>query len=374
VAERERRLGALRAVMDTHAWDALLIGARGDEFMRGRLQYVSDAYLWGGWGFVVLPRVGPALLLADPLAGFITPDDDDELTVELTQDPARATARFLAAAGSAAARIGVAGLADIVSAAHFADLQRVFPGSDLLDATDAFDAIRAVKSEYELSCLAETSAVLRAVFDALGAEIRPGVDERDMLSEAHRLARQFGCLDGIAMACRAPAGGFGPGVGGVIGADDVIVIDLEWGGPSGFWVELRRTFSFAPPPVEVQRYFEARVATFEACAAAMVPGASSQDLLAARDRVDAEHGLSAGEDVRYSAHGIGLDSLEPPWVPGKPRVLEQNMVLSLHPNAVLSAEQTARFGAISVSDNVLVAPGGGRRMTYETEEWVILEG
>ena len=131
------------------------------------------------------------------------------------------------------ARIEVVGLADVVAAAHVAQFERALPQASFFDATDFFDDVRAIKSAEEIANLEQTSAILRDVFDALQAEIRPGVDERDLLAEAHRLCRQFGCFDGIAMAGRPPVQGFGPGIGGVIERGDVIVVDLEWDGPSG---------------------------------------------------------------------------------------------------------------------------------------------
>jgi len=371
--ERERRLGALRSLMDEQGHVAWIIGARGDEFMRGRIQYVSDVYLWGGWGFVVLPASGDAVFLADPLAGFMGEDAGWIGEARLTQTPASETRGILSDLGVAEGRVGVVGLSDIVSAAHLAAFAAALPGCELVDATDLFDDVRAIKSAEEISNLEETSAVLRAVFAALAAEIRPGVDERDMLAEAHRLCRQYGCLDGIAMVGRPPAAGFAPGMGGAIGIDDVIVVDLEWGGPSGYWLELRRCFSFGPPPDAIRRYWERRVETFDACVAAMVAGASSDAILTARDTADARYGYTAGDDVRYSAHGIGIDSLEPPWAPGKERTLAEGMVLSLHPNVTLSPAEAARYGAVSVGDSVLVTSTGGRRLTYEREEWVVLE-
>ena len=341
--------------------------------MRGRIQYVSDIYLWGGWGYVVLDPGGDATFLADPLAGFMGREAGWVTDVRLTQEPGREAASFLSDHGKSGARIGVVGLADIVAAAHVGQFERALPQATFVDATDLFDDVRAIKSAEEIANLEQTSAILRDVFDALQAEIRPGVDERDMLAEAHRLCRQFGCFDGIAMAGRPPVQGFGPGIGGVLRAGDVIVVDLEWGGPSGYWLELRRCFSLGPPRGEVLEYWETRVETFEACVAAMVPGASSEDILAARDRTDAKYGRSAGNDVRYSAHGIGIDSLEPPWVPGKERVLREGMVLSLHPNVVVEESLAPLVGAVSVGDNVLVTADGGRRMTYEREEWIVLD-
>ena len=372
--ERERRYASLRSAMHEHGYDALIVSGRGDEFMRGRIQYVSDVFQWAGWGFVVLPERGTATALADPLGGFETaPGDAWVGEVRVTPTPGVATAELLGDHGVSSGRIGVAGLADITAAAHVRELETVLPNATFVDATDVFDDVRAVKSEEEIANFEETSSILRAVFTALEAELRPGVREVDVLAEAHRLCRQYGCVEGIALLGRPPAAGFGPGSPDSISIDDVIVVDLEWGGPSGYWLELRRCFSFGPPSDAVRRYWEARVEAFDACLDAVVVGASSGDILSARDRVYGRHGLTAGEDVRYSAHGIGIDSLEPPWVPGKERVLRAGMMLSLHPNVVLDDSDAAIYGGVSVGDNVLVTAQGARRMTYETEQWVTLD-
>ena len=48
------------------------------------------------------------------------------------------------------------------------------------------------------------------------------------------------------------------GTYGVIEEDDVISIDLEWGGPEGYWNELRRVFSFKPPSDAQRRFWDSR--------------------------------------------------------------------------------------------------------------------
>jgi ectoine hydrolase len=372
--ERERRYEALRTEMDEHGFDALVVSGRGDEFMRGRIQYVSDVFQWAGWGFAVLPRSGPATAIADPLGGFETAAGDPWVgEVRITQAPGATIAELLGDHAVSRGTIGIVGLADITAAAHVHELETVLPDATFVDATDVFDDVRALKSDEEITNFEETSAILRSVFTALEAEIRPGVREVDVVAEAHRLCRQYGCVEGIALLGRPPARGFGPGSPDTISTDDVIVVDLEWGGPSGYWLELRRCFSFGPPSDAVRRFWEARVEAFEASLDAMVVGASSSDILSARDGVYDRHGLTAGEEVRYSAHGIGIDSLEPPWVPGKERVLREGMMLSLHPNVVLDDGAAGVYGGVSVGDNVLVTADGGRRMTYDTEEWVTLD-
>jgi Xaa-Pro aminopeptidase len=373
-AERMRRYDALRAAMAPAGLDALVICSRGDEFVRGRVQYVSDIFQWAGWGFVVLPADGEPSYVGDPLWGISRAEAAGWISdLRLTQTPGEEVVAILSDHDLARARVGLVGIADAGSWVHIEALRAAARGATFVDATDLFDDVRAVKSTEEIANLRETSRILRAVYGALAAEIRPGVPEYDVLAEAHRLARQFGCVDGIALMGRPPFRYFGAGSSTPIQPDDVVVIDLEWGGPSGYWLELRRCFSFGTPSDRVQRFWELRRESFDACVDAIRPGADSDEILAARDAVYARHGYPAASGLRYTAHGIGLDSLEPPLVPGKSRVLREGMVVSLHPDiAIEDPAEQALVGGVSIADNVLVTGTGAERLTDPEIELVLL--
>ena len=373
--ERARRVAALRSAMDQAGVEALIVCSRGDEFMRGRVQYVSDIFQWAGWGVVVLPLEGEAAFIADPLwglgraklAGWIS-------DLRASQDVGGEVADILAERRLARARVGVVGLADVTPAAHIEQMRLACPRVSFEDATDLFDDVRSVKSREELDHLSETSAILRAVFRSLEPQIRPGVMHRDVMAEAHRLARQFGCVDGIAQMAARPFKALMFSSSRVLERGDVIAVDLEWGGPSGYWVELRRTYSLGPQPPDTRRYWESRVESFAACVEAMKAGNSSEDILAARDRVYEKYGQDAEGVVAYTAHGIGVDSLEPPWVPGKERVLREDMVINLHPGIrFLDPDEYAKVGSVVIADNVRVTANGGVRMTDEQDTWIELE-
>ena len=372
--ERERRYTVLREAMAANGMDAFVICSRGDEFVRGRVQYVSDIFQWAGRGFVVLPASGEATFIVDPLWGLgyaMLPGWLSDYRM-----PANAGSEIgsiLSDHGLSSGTIGVVGLADITAVADYNDMTAALPNATWVDATDVFDDVRAIKSEVEIEATRETGRILRRVFAALEAEIRPGVKEVDVLAEAHRLARQLGCVEGIALMGRAPFRSFTPGTDGVIEEDDVMVFDLEWGGPSGYWVELRRVYSFKPPTDVQKAYWETRVESFAACVNAMKAGESSETVLAARDAVYAKHGQTGEGVLAYTAHGIGVDSLEPPWVPGKERIMEEGMMINLHPAISLSPEDGPALGGISIADNVLVTADGGDRITDEVDEWIVLD-
>jgi len=373
--ERERRYQVLRGAMEAGGVDVLVVCSRGDEFMRGRVQYVSDIFQWAGWGMVVLPLKGEPTFISDPLWGLARPPLVNWIqNLVTTQTPGREINSIVHDLGIANATVGIAGLADITTAAHFQEMQESGPGIEFVDATDLFDDVRAIKSEEEIANLYQTSAILKRVFRALEAEMRPGVLELDVLAEAHRLVRQLGCLDGIAQMARSPFTAYTFGTNGVIDKDDIIAIDLEWAGPSGYWVELHRTYSFKKPTSQVQRYWDSRVESFAAAVDAMRVGASSNDVLGAVNTVYAKYNQTAEGVVNYTAHGIGLDSLEPPWVPGKERTIEANMIINLHPGIRFDDPAEAKaVGGISLSDNVLVTADGPVRMTDQTDEWIVLD-
>jgi len=374
-AERKRRYAALREAMSGAGLDALVIYARGDEFVRGRVQYVSDIFTWAGWAIVVLPAKADPVFVVDPLFGLGRAAILDWIAdLRMTQAPGEEIAGILSDLGIGSGSIGLVGMADIAPVGHFREMEAASPNATWSDATDLFDDVRSVKSQEEIDAFYETSAILRTVFKGLEAEIRPGVMESDVLAEAHKMCRQYACVDGIALMGRPPFNTFTPGTDGVIERDDVIVIDLEWGGPSGYWVELRRVFSFGPPSDAAKRFWDTRVESFAACVEAMKAGNSSNDILAARDRVYARYGQDAEGIINYTAHGIGLDSLEPPWVPGKERRLLENMVINLHPNVRFADPQEGlALGGISIADNVLVGRDGGIRMTDAVDEWIVLQ-
>ncbi len=374
-AERARRYRVLREAMAGAGMDALVVFCRGEDFMRGRVQYVSDIWQAAGWGIVVLPAQGEPSYIGDPLWGgkrvaLVNWIHD----IRHTQTPEVEIAGILSDHGYSKGTIGMVGLADITTYALMSGLQKTVPGSTLVDATDLFDDIRTIKSPEEMENHRETSTILRQVFRSLEAHIRPGALEIDVMAEAHRLVRQYGCLSGIAQTGRTSLNALTLGMHAEIERDEFLSIDLEWAGPSGYWLELRRNYCFGKPSDQARRFWDVRVEVFEACVAAMKTGASSNDILAARDRVNDKYGYGGRELVSYTAHGLGLDSLEPPWAPGKERIMETDMVINLHPHLTFSDPAAAQpVSALSLADNVRVTPTGGERLTYEYDELVDLD-
>lgn len=367
--ERERRYAALRGAMAAEGLEALLICARGDEFQRGRLQYVSDVFMWAGRGYVLLPLNHPPILFQArsvawaEAAGWIS---DNRSAIDQPQ----AIVHALADLGLSRARVGVVGLEEVIPVKDLRGLQHGLPDAEWREVTSLFERVRAIKSEEEIGYLRETSDIVKRAYRAMEAMLRPGVSERQAVAEAHRTARALGCLDGIAHPGRS--GGLKmirlPNES-IIQRADVITFDLEFAGPQGYWLELSRHYSFGPPPDAARRLFDVQAEVYERCVEMMKPGVPSQQILAVADAEYRKRGFRAAGPIGFHAHGIGLDAFEPPLVPGQEVVLEAGMVISLHPALI---PHDPALPPIVIEDNILVTSHGGERLTDPVNRWLEL--
>ena len=366
---------ALGELMAGRGLDALVVAGRGDALTRGRIQYVSDLFQAVGWGYVVITNSLDPVFVADPVFGLSRLELVNWVEESrATHTPGAEIAKVIRDAGTGAPTVGVVGLNGVVSHEHYMEMRSALPDARLIDLTDEFDAIKSIKSAEEIENIEATASLTRRAFEQLGEWIRPGKTERSITAKAHQLCREAGVLDGIAQINCTPFDAYSFGTDRKVDVDDVIEMDLEWAGPSGYWVEVRRVFSFKPPTDVQARFWESRVEAFEACVQVLTPGADSRDVLIARDRVYKKYGQSAGESLSYSIHGIGLDAVEPPTAPGLDRELVENMVISLHPAIRFNdPQEAAALGAIGISDNVLVSKEP-KRLTDQTDEWVVVGG
>lgn len=371
--ERQRREAALRSLMDATGAGALLIVGRADGSERGRIHYVSDLSVMGGISYVVLPRDGAAVLVQPAFVGRAWADTAGWIAdTRSAVEPIAAVSRALVERLPATARLGIVGLGGVMPIGDFARLREELPGIETFDATAAFDAVRAVKSEEEIAALRATSALLLDAYAVLDAEIAPGRSEREVVAAVIGAVRRGGGLGGFLHVSRS--GGtraLHPPTDEAIRPDDVLTFDLEYTGREHYALELTRQYSFGPPPPPVLERFLVQSRVFERVRDALRPGRSTLEIGRLVGEAYADEGYAAAGPegwgpVQLHAHGIGLDFGEPPSIPGPPATLEADMVLALHPN--LGPEDPS-LPAIALADNVRVTAAGGERLTPGEFTW-----
>ena len=371
--ERARRLSLLRAAMGERGLAALAISGRSDLRFRGRVLYVSDIFQFTSDCFVVLTPSGPPIFVGTPVVGLGQATRTDWVAdFHLSARPGEEIGRILIDHGLAAADIGIVGLNDAIASVHLRELEATLPDAKIHDATDLFESVRQVKSAEELENLRHTSAVFRKMFGALEAEIRPGIREADIAGAASRIAKLHGCRDVKTAMAVTPFEAVSYGSPKGIGRDDLVMVWIETPGPTGYWLELRRCYSFGPPPDDARRFWDVVESFWADGLAKMRPGSSGREIMAAVDKVIEKSGYSSS-DTNYSIHGIGADAIEGMWYPGNDRELKAGEVLSFHPSVMIPDPEAARrLSFLGMTDNVLVTEEGGRRLTYAEDRIVEL--
>nr|WP_277606655.1 M24 family metallopeptidase [Rhodococcus aetherivorans] len=330
--------------MERDGYDALLFAAADYRGHKGALRYLADYNLSHRFGYAVLhPGAAPTLVLPKNLEGGRRPRtgwiDDYVYAEKLSEALVKTLTR-----GAAPARVGIVGMGQVMKVEDYLHLTEELPGTVFEDASAMFEQVRAVKTAAEIRGAEESAYISDRCFERLLEIARPGTTERAVAAEMYRVAYSLGAEDPLFLTMYAddeptgPCPTFGAPGGRELTAHDVFIFSYELVGPAGYWMELSRMVTFAPPTPEVQRLADAVCSGLAAGSAALRPGTTmsgvQRDVIAAIE----QHGVRSSY---WSGHGLGLDVLEEPWV-GLEMVQDnenheavtataEGMVIALHP-------------------------------------------
>ena len=252
----------------------------------------------------------------------------------------------------------------VTIAAHKAlaeKLQALDPSPELLPTGGMADRLRAVKEPQEIELLERAIELADQAIESVGAELRPGMTERDVSWRLERTMREFGA-DGISFDTIVASGPNGAKAHHKptdrrLETGDGVVIDMG-ALYEGYCSDITRTFVLGKASEQFRKVYDIVLAaqeTAEATAAAGMTGAEVDGLARA---VIEEAGY--GEHFGHSlGHGIGLAVHEAPGVgPGSPGVIEDGMVFSVEPGIYLTG-----WGGVRIEDLVVMENGRPRVLT-----------
>jgi Xaa-Pro dipeptidase len=232
-------------------------------------------------------------------------------------------------------RVGVYGMNFIMAVRDYRELSN--GPFELVPFDFQFDMVRAVKSDEELAEIRDAMDSILDGFWALVAAYEPGK------SEAQIMAPAVGCFfargAGPRMMNILLSGSHGeaeaffkvPGHR-VVAEDDLLLYSLEITGAGGYWVEFSRPLIRGKPSPRTQVMAEAYPEALESARKLMRAGELAANVHSAIAKKFAQHGFSLGH---LSGHGIGATMIEHPAIGANSEVLlQENMVLSLHPQVV----------------------------------------
>jgi Xaa-Pro aminopeptidase len=375
-AELERRWAAIRSAMERDKVDVLLMQSNNDQ-LGGFVKYFTDLPATDGYLFtVVFPRDDLMTLVSQgPFGGindlransngihrgvkqWLTTPSFASCHYTASYDPELA-ARALGA--YACGTIGLLGPSQM-SFALIDHLQKGhLSNARFVDASDAVDQIKAIKSAEERELIQRTAAMQDGAMRAAFAAIEPGLHDREIAAVAQCYCERHGGENGIYYCASMPPDQ--PAQfrhrhyqNRTIREGDTVALLVEASGPGGMYTELGRTCVVGKASAELKDEFAFALQARKFNLDLLKPGTPCKDIFAAYNDFMGKN--ERPEEKRLHCHGQGYDLVERPLVRSdEPMTIEKDMNIVVHPTYI-------RGHVLSwVCDNYLIeANGPGERL------------
>ena len=221
---------------------------------------------------------------------------------------------------------------------------------------DMLAGMRSRKDDEELFNLRRASEIIDAVVERLYSFIRPGMKEREVIRAVPEFIEELGG-EGESFS---PIVASGPNAsmphycGGdrVIREHEPVIVDIGCRYRS-YCSDTTRTFFIGEPTAEMRDIYEIVRLAQAAGEAAVLPGATGEDVDRAARKVISDSGFGKYFFNRVG-HGVGVAVHESPYIiEGNKAVLEPGNVFSIEPGIYIAG----RFG-IRIENLVAVKPDG----------------
>ncbi|MCW5951008.1 MAG: aminopeptidase P family protein [Propionibacteriaceae bacterium] len=368
--ERDRRWQLANEAMTAHQLDALVFSANDYRGHKGSLRWIADYNLAHRSGAAVMLRERePVLVISGNLSGQRRPPtgwvSDYRFPGTIAQGLVEALSEPILR------RVGIIGLGQVMKVDEYLALLAAYPQVDFIDFSAEFEAMRAVKSSLEIRGAEESAYILDQCFTRLLEVARPGITEREVGSEMHRVGHLLGGEDPLFLTMHTDhvesrtLSSFGPARDRVLRPHSILTFSYEIVGPLGYWTELSRMVTFARPSAGDARMARAVSGGIEAGAALMKPGAKPADIQrGVLDAIEAEGATSS----YWSGHALGLDVLESPWIgldivedesQSTDLEMQAGFVMTLHPMVLDASAGVTGY----MSDTFVIEHDGARKLS-----------
>jgi Xaa-Pro aminopeptidase len=369
---RQDRLQRTRDQLEAFDLGALVL------YAGANIRYVTGSYQ-GNWKYniniryVVLPRGGEPVFfetagsdmhcaridlpwMEDRIRPAITWQWAEGAVPHMSAKMVESVKEVLVANGVEKEQIGIDNL-DMPSLTAFKDA-----GINIVNGWPAMSAARVVKTRDEIELLKQASAIGDAAMWHIKYEwLKPGVTERYIEAKVHDFMLNAGC-EIIYDIIVASGGNTSPyrrwATDKMIRQDDLVIVDINAVGPSGYFIDFVRCFKCAGKmnQQEIDLYREVYDSMY-AGMAQLKPGNTSADVAKCFPKYDDD--LYGTVTLQQFAHSIGITLYEGMWISRAysldyPAEIKENMYFAIetfagHPGL----PQTCRL-----EENVLVTADG----------------
>jgi Xaa-Pro aminopeptidase len=369
---RQERLQRTREQMDNHDLGALVL------FAGANIRYVSGSYQ-GNWKYniniryLVLPNGGEPVLFETAgsdleCAKIDMPWMESRIRPAMTWQWAEGAVPHMAGRMADSVievldghslrkeRIGIDNL-DMAAWRAFQERNL-----DIVDAWPAMSAARVVKTRDEIELLKQASSIGDAAMWKIKYEwLKPGVREREIEAKVHQFMLSQGC-EIIYDIIVASGGNTSPyrrwATDKMIRQGDLVIVDINAVGPSGYFVDFVRCFKCAArmSDQEIALYREVYDSMYGGIEQ-LQPGNTTADVARAFPEYDDDKYRTA--TLQQFGHSIGLTLYEGMWIS---RAYSMEYPAEIKPNMYFAIETFAGHPGLSqtcrLEENVLVTEEG----------------
>ncbi|MGH2416946.1 MAG: M24 family metallopeptidase [Candidatus Limnocylindria bacterium] len=362
----DARLAALRALLDEHGLDAMLVSRSANKrYFSGFRLGPGEEALSGFSGTLLVTR-DATLILADSRYTEQAGIEARDWELVTTTRPIGLDLPPLLL------RLGVEALgmeAAAVSHADWSAVATAAPGVELHAMDEELVPLRVRKTPDEVEAIARACAITDACFDHLVGFVRAGMTEHEVAWELESFFRGNGAeglaFEPIVLAGARAAMPHGRPSDALVERGNVLLIDFGCM-VDGYRSDMSRTLFVGDVPDDVRRYHNAVREAQRLAIEALAVGVNGQVVDAvARRRIESEGVEPYGHGL---GHGIGLETHEPPRLRSSVAwTLEAGMVFSVEPGIYLPG-----VTGIRIEDIVVLEEGGPRLLTSSPREPLVV--
>lgn len=374
--EQALRLEKVRGIMNEKKIDALLISDNANKYyLTGRVFS----------GYIYLPLKGePIYFVKRPVTmkgdGVVSIRKPEQIAESIGMVPPATIGLELATA----------------SYSKVERLRRIFPQSELADASMVMSAARAVKTAEELEKIKISGIKQDHVYRKIPTLYTEGMTDVELQVEIERESRLEGCLGqfringddmelymgNILVGDNADVptpydfamGGEGmdPSLpvgcnGTVIRPGNSVMVDVN-GNYTGYMTDMTRTYYVEEIGDLARKAHECSIAICRRLAELGGPGTEAKALYEEAEKMAREAGLHEyfmghRQKAGFVGHGVGIEINELPVIAPRSRdILQENNVIALEPKFVIP-----KTGAVGIENTYVVTPDGLQPLTNTPE-------
>ncbi|HUN10121.1 MAG TPA: M24 family metallopeptidase [Aggregatilineales bacterium] len=359
-----RRIERIQAMMKEKDVNALVIVGQAQPGGIGAIRYITHAHIWGGAAYAILgvDDPHPWLQVWSSYQGIWSRNETTTLPerVESPDDIVARTSGLAKEYAGANKRIGMVNMNKLMSIGEYGKFVKAFEGYELVEVSAAYDAIRQIKTPFELEAIQQNGAILDAAMDVFRMNAEVGARYWDVCADVEGYIKSFGGFWGRTKVSLDLSPYTVPTHKDLrMAEDDIMNFEIVYESPWGYWLEMTTVFSFKPLPANVQAMYEGYLLAVENSSAAAKTGNTFRMISDANDKTLRDLGFPVAGKHTPDCHSTGLDGSDGPSTMSSPDfVLKSNMVLSFHPGTILENDR-----GFLISDNFLVTPEGAVRLS-----------